>query len=69
MINYIKAMKLTNCFAVCRKWKLMASDDALWENLFKERWGEDHATFYAPNGSKSWKQVYEVQDRCDRVGL
>ncbi|CAI8598553.1 unnamed protein product [Vicia faba] len=54
---------------VCRKWKLMASDNALWEKLFKERWGGDHAAFYAPNGSKSWKEVYEVQDRCDRVGL
>ncbi|XP_058752974.1 uncharacterized protein LOC131626159 [Vicia villosa] len=54
---------------VNRKWKLMASDNALWANLFKERWGEDRAAFYAPNGSKSWKEVYEVQDRCDRVGL
>lgn len=54
---------------VCRKWKLMASDNALWSNLFKERWGGDHAAFYAPLGSKSWKEVYEAQDRCDRVGL
>lgn len=55
--------------AVCRKWKLVASDNTLWSNLFKERWGEDHAAFYAPVGSKSWKDVYEVQDRCDRIGL
>ncbi|GAU35154.1 hypothetical protein TSUD_217870 [Trifolium subterraneum] len=54
---------------VCRKWKLLATDNALWSNLFKERWGGDHAAFYAPIGSKSWKEVYEVQDRCDRVGL
>ncbi|XP_019437339.1 PREDICTED: uncharacterized protein LOC109343482 [Lupinus angustifolius] len=54
---------------VCRKWKLMASDNALWCNLFKERWGGDHAAFYAPIGSKSWKDVFEVQDRCERVGL
>ncbi|KAJ1383089.1 F-box-like domain superfamily [Sesbania bispinosa] len=54
---------------VCTKWKLMASDNALWSNLFKERWGGDHAAFYAPIGSKSWKDVYEVQDRCDRVGV
>ncbi|XP_027353311.1 uncharacterized protein LOC113863791 [Abrus precatorius] len=54
---------------VCRKWKLIASDNALWSNLFKERWGGDHAAFYAPIGSKSWKDVYEVQDRCDRVGV
>ncbi|KAG5036086.1 hypothetical protein JHK87_010996 [Glycine soja] len=54
---------------VCRKWKLVASDNTLWSNLFKERWGEDHAAFYAPMGSKSWKDAYEVQDRCDRIGL
>lgn len=47
----------------------MASENALWSDLFKERWGEDHAAFYAPVGSKSWKDVYEVQDRCDRIGL
>ncbi|XP_061358200.1 probable E3 ubiquitin ligase complex SCF subunit sconB [Gastrolobium bilobum] len=54
---------------VCRKWKLMASEDALWSNLFKERWGGDHAAFYSPIGSKLWKDVYEVEDRCDRVGV
>ncbi|CAJ1974436.1 unnamed protein product [Sphenostylis stenocarpa] len=54
---------------VCRKWKLVASDNVLWSNLFKERWGEDHSAFYAPIGSKSWKDVYEVQDRCDRIGV
>ncbi|KAL6004414.1 hypothetical protein ACLOJK_004967 [Asimina triloba] len=51
------------------KWKDLASDDILWCNLFKERWGDNHAAFYAPLHSKSWKDVYEVQDRCDRVGL
>ncbi|KAH9606497.1 hypothetical protein KSS87_016441 [Heliosperma pusillum] len=45
------------------------SDDVLWANVFKERWGEDQARFYAPTNSKSWKDVYEVQDRCNRVGL
>ncbi|KAI3457969.1 hypothetical protein Pfo_014632 [Paulownia fortunei] len=54
---------------VCRKWRDLASNDMLWSNLFKERWGIDHATFYAPVDSKSWRDVYIVQDRCDRVGL
>ncbi|KAG6484661.1 uncharacterized protein LOC122009826 [Zingiber officinale] len=55
---------------VCRKWKAVASDDALWSNLFKERWGGDRATTsYAPNDSKSWKDVYIVQDRCHRFGV
>uniref|UniRef100_A0A5B7C1D8 F-box protein n=1 Tax=Davidia involucrata TaxID=16924 RepID=A0A5B7C1D8_DAVIN len=54
---------------VCRKWKVMASHNILWSNLFKERWGSEHATFYTPIDSKSWKDEYEVQDRCDRVGL
>lgn len=57
------------CCKVCQKWKTLAGEDGLWLNLFKERWGEDQATFYAPVDSKSWKDVYEVQDRCDRVGL
>ncbi|KAF9599867.1 hypothetical protein IFM89_001813 [Coptis chinensis] len=46
-----------------------ACDNILWCNLFKERWGEGHAAFYAPFDHRSWKGVYEVQDRCDRVGL
>ncbi|KAL8049393.1 hypothetical protein ABFX02_06G018200 [Erythranthe guttata] len=54
---------------VCRKWRDLGSDDMLWRNLFKERWGIDNATFYAPLDSKSWKDVFIVQDRCDRVGL
>ncbi|KAL7230066.1 hypothetical protein ACSBR2_008578 [Camellia fascicularis] len=54
---------------VCRRWKVLASDNILWSNLFEERWGRDQAAFYAPVGLKSWKDMYEVQDRCDRVGL
>lgn len=54
---------------VCRKWKIMASENVLWSNLFVERWGRDSASFYAPMDSKSWKDVFAVQDRCDRVGL
>ncbi|GER46735.1 F-box/WD repeat-containing protein [Striga asiatica] len=54
---------------VCKKWRDLASDDNLWLNLFKERWGTDRATFYAPIYSKLWKEVYIVQDRCERVGL
>ncbi|KAL7106848.1 hypothetical protein ACP275_06G018300 [Erythranthe tilingii] len=54
---------------VCRKWRDLGSDEMLWCNLFKERWGIDNATFYAPVDSKSWKDVFIVQDRCDRVGL
>ncbi|KAL8550980.1 hypothetical protein ACS0TY_000166 [Phlomoides rotata] len=54
---------------VCRKWRELASDNELWSNLFKERWGVDRATFYAPSNAESWKNIYIVQDRCDRVGL
>lgn len=57
--------------AVCRKWKRLASEDAMWSRLFADRWGARSAQFYAPplDGSKSWKDVYEVQDRCDRIGV
>ncbi|KAK9665187.1 hypothetical protein RND81_14G096300 [Saponaria officinalis] len=54
---------------VCRKWNVLGSDNVLWANLFKERWGENRAGFYNPVNSKSWKDVYQVQDRCDRLGL
>ncbi|XP_019188991.1 PREDICTED: uncharacterized protein LOC109183366 [Ipomoea nil] len=54
---------------VCRRWKALGSEDNLWCDLFKERWGLDHAAFFSPTGSKSWKDAYAVQDRCDRIGL
>lgn len=57
------------CLEVCRRWKMLGSDNSLWCDLFIERWGSDQATFYAPSDSKSWKHVYMVQDRCDRNGL
>ncbi|KAI3924573.1 hypothetical protein MKX01_038013 [Papaver californicum] len=52
-----------------QEWKHLATENILWCNLFKERWGDDQAAFYAPTESKTWKNMYEVQDRCDRVGL
>lgn len=55
--------------SVCRKWRVLTSDDELWRKLFNDRWGADAAAFYAPEGSKSWKDVFAVQDRCDRYGL
>ncbi|KZV17214.1 hypothetical protein F511_04015, partial [Dorcoceras hygrometricum] len=51
------------------KWRNLSMDDKLWSSLFMERWGIDRATFYEPIDSKSWKDVYIVQDRCDRIGL
>ncbi|AQK43509.1 OsFBX59 - F-box domain containing protein expressed [Zea mays] len=54
---------------VYRKWRALTSDDELWRKLFNDRWGADAAAFYAPEGSKSWKDVFAVQDRCDRYGL
>ncbi|CAL1404448.1 unnamed protein product [Linum trigynum] len=60
---------LASAQQVCKKWKAIGSDENLWSNLFKHRWGTDRATFHAPVDSKSWKDVYAVQDRSDRVGL
>lgn len=54
---------------VCRRWRALTSDDELWRKLFHDRWGADAAAFYAPEGSKSWKDIFVVQDRCDRYGL
>uniref|UniRef100_A0A1D1YTH3 F-box protein n=1 Tax=Anthurium amnicola TaxID=1678845 RepID=A0A1D1YTH3_9ARAE len=62
---------LATALQVCRRWKRLACDDALWSRLFTHRWGADRAQFYAPppRGPKSWKDAYEVQDRCDRIGV
>lgn len=56
---------------VCTKWNALTCDDELWRKLFEDRWGADAAAFYAPapEGSKPWKDVFVVQDRCDRYGL
>ncbi|AQK65411.1 OsFBX59 - F-box domain containing protein expressed, partial [Zea mays] len=48
--------------------KVLASQ-TFFSKLFNDRWGADAAAFYAPEGSKSWKDVFAVQDRCDRYGL
>ncbi|PIN16553.1 hypothetical protein CDL12_10810 [Handroanthus impetiginosus] len=69
IFSWLDHQNLAAAQLVCRKWRHLASDDTLWSNLFKERWGIDCATFYAPVDSKPWKDVYIVQDRCDRVGL
>lgn len=54
---------------VCRNWRSLAADDKLWHNLFIKRWGVDQANFFSPTHPKTWKMTYEIQDRCDRLGL
>lgn len=56
---------------VCTKWNALTCDDELWRKLFEDRWGAEAAAFYAPDPerSKPWKDVFVVQDRCDRYGL
>ncbi|CAL9201526.1 unnamed protein product, partial [Musa hybrid cultivar] len=50
---------------LCREWRRLASDDELWSELFKKRWGSDCAASYAPTGSKSWKDVYAVRQASE----
>ncbi|KAJ9174307.1 hypothetical protein P3X46_017344 [Hevea brasiliensis] len=66
---WLDHQNLATAQQVCKKWKVLASDNVLWSNLFQDRWGGDRAAFYAPVDSKLWKHAYEVQDRCDRIGL
>lgn len=54
---------------VCRNWRSLAADEKLWHNLFIKRWGVDQANFFSPSHPKTWKMTYEIQDRCDRLGL
>lgn len=54
---------------VCRNWRSLATDDELWHNLFIKRWGVDQANFFSPSYPKTWRMTYEIQDRCDRLGL
>ncbi|XP_072957101.1 uncharacterized protein [Typha angustifolia] len=69
VFDLLDHQSLAASLQVCRKWRKLASDNSLWGNLFRERWGGDSAEFYAPQDSKSWKDIYIVQDRCDRYGL
>ncbi|XP_050236119.1 uncharacterized protein LOC126686131 [Mercurialis annua] len=69
IFNSLDHHSLAVALQVSKKWKAMASENGLWCNLFRERWGGDRAAFFAPDDSRSWKDVYEVQDRCDRIGL
>ncbi|ONM55814.1 OsFBX59 - F-box domain containing protein expressed, partial [Zea mays] len=45
------------------------ASQTFFSKLFNDRWRADATAFYAPEGSKSWKDVFAVQDRCDRYGL
>ncbi|KAL3524436.1 hypothetical protein ACH5RR_017270 [Cinchona calisaya] len=69
IFSLLDHQNLATAQLVCRKWRILASEDSLWSNLFRERWGLDRAMFFAPEGSKLWQDVYVVQDRGDRVGL
>ena len=44
---------------------MLAADDYVWSNLFKERWGEDHAAF-AYGISIPWIELYELEVRYDK---
>ncbi|KAF0933845.1 hypothetical protein E2562_019298 [Oryza meyeriana var. granulata] len=69
IFHLLDHQSLASAPQVCRKWSSLTSDDELWRKLFNDRWGADAAAFYAPEGSKTWKDVFVVQDRCDRYGL
>ncbi|TVU28032.1 hypothetical protein EJB05_19539 [Eragrostis curvula] len=69
IFHLLDHQSLASAPQVCRKWWTLTSDDELWRKLFNDRWGADAAAFYAPEGSRSWKDVFVVQDRCDRYGL
>ncbi|EES04094.1 uncharacterized protein LOC8056164 [Sorghum bicolor] len=67
IFHLLDHQSLASAPQVCRKWRALTSDDELWRKLFNDRWGADAAAFYAPEGSsKSWKDVFVLQDRSHR---
>ncbi|KAK3158764.1 hypothetical protein QOZ80_2AG0141280 [Eleusine coracana subsp. coracana] len=69
IFHLLDHQSLASAPQVCRKWRTLTSDDELWRKVFNDRWGADAAAFYAPEGARSWKDVFVAQDRCDRYGL
>ncbi|XP_021315582.1 F-box/WD repeat-containing protein pof10 isoform X2 [Sorghum bicolor] len=67
IFHLLDHQSLASAPQVCRKWSALTSDGELWRKLFNDRWGADAAAFYAPEGDKSWKDVFVVQDRGVRI--
>ncbi|XP_078167738.1 uncharacterized protein LOC144562395 [Carex rostrata] len=69
IFHLLDYQSLATANQVSRRWRVLTSDDSFWYNLFKERWGQVSAEFYAPTEPQTWKDVYIVQHRCDHYGL
>eukprot|EP01027_Heterolobosea_sp_BB2_P003503 GEZU01005304.1.p2 GENE.GEZU01005304.1~~GEZU01005304.1.p2 ORF type:complete len:126 (+),score=22.98 GEZU01005304.1:353-730(+) len=63
IIGFLDFRELSRVRLTCRRWKNVAEDDALWENMCLKRWPDDFIWIDTAMLTKhrSWRWLYECR--------